>query len=145
MSSDGAVAVTGNTVVQVTMKQLYISIASLLGGLAVICSVGIAGAWAIIGGIREDVKISMAGLRDDVKEIRTSVQGLQTTNADLGTKIAVLNTSVANLSAKIDDVQKQPSFFTDPKFAAALADQLKKAGLDDQKIIILPLIGPFPR
>jgi hypothetical protein len=122
---------------------LLVAIGGLLAGLFGLGALALAGAWAIIGGIRDDVKINVGGLREDVKEIRTSVQGLQTTNADLGTKIALLNVSVANLSTKIDDIQKQPSVFADPKFAAALAEQLKKAGLE--KIIIIPMTGQFPR
>jgi hypothetical protein len=50
----------------------------------------------------------------------------------------LLSASVTSLSAKLDDIQKQPSIF-DPKFAASFVEQLKKNGLDDQKIVILPV------
>jgi hypothetical protein len=139
MAGDGAVTLTESTAVQVTMKQLLIAVGSLLIGLFVLAGVAIGAAAVIVNGIRDDAKASVGLLRDNVKEIRSVVQGFQNSNADLGKQIAALTVSVSNLSMKIDDVQKQPAAFTDPKFAAAFAELLKKNGLDDQKIVILPV------
>jgi septal ring factor EnvC (AmiA/AmiB activator) len=138
MASDVAVTLTESTAVQVTMKQLLIAVGSLLFGLLVLAGGAIGAAAVIVNGIRDDAKASVNLLRDDVKEIRSAVQSFQSSNADLSKQIAVLNASVTALSTKLEEIQKQPSVF-DPRFAAALAEQLKKNGLDDQKIVILPV------
>jgi prophage DNA circulation protein len=140
MAGDGAVTLTESTTVQVTMKQIY----TLLIGLAVLGGLAVSAGAVIVNGIREDAKANVNLLRDDVKEIRSAVQGFQNSNADLSKQLALLNASVTSLSAKLEDIQKLPPIFSDPRFAAGLAEQLKKNGLDDQKIVIVP-IPQLPR
>jgi hypothetical protein len=143
MAGDGAVTLTESTTVQVTMKQLLIAVGSLIVAMFVMGGIAISAGAVIVNGIRDDAKASVSLLRDDVKEIRGAVQSFQNSNADLSKQIAVLSASVTTLSSKLDDIQKQPSIL-DPKFAAAFAEQLKKNGLDDQKIVILP-VPQLPR
>jgi hypothetical protein len=83
MGSEGAVTLTESTTVQVTMKQLAIGLIAILIGLFTLAGIAISAAAMIVNGIREDAKVSVNLLRDDVKEIRSAVQGFQNSNAGL--------------------------------------------------------------
>jgi hypothetical protein len=144
------IEIEGNTVVALTMKQV-------ITGIGALVLLGLGGIWAIlnftVGGLREDVghirnsiESLQASERDDALRIRDAENKFSLQMADLGNKITLLsvkmdavNASVTVLSAKLDEAQKQPSIL-DPKYAAFFVDQLKKAGLDDQKVIIVPMM-----
>jgi hypothetical protein len=156
--------VSAETTVTITMKALVISLLTIAG--IVVAAGGIlAGSFAYnLGHIRDDVK----GVRDSVDGLRTAdkdslsrsrdveiklteqIGGLRTDLAtfsgkfdNLGSKLDSMVTSVNGLSTRMDkyqaDLSSIQATWSDPKRIAEFAEALKKQGLGDQPIVIVPL------
>jgi hypothetical protein len=157
--------IDASTPVTMTVKQL---------GAGVIATVLL-----IIGGLWAVLSFTIGGLRDDVVNTRQSIQvlqvadkdgaihvrdteiklieqisGLRTDIAGFSGKLDSTNNAIAGLNRRMDDVQKQvaarQAAFNDPKSALSFVQTLKNAGLDDNKVVVVPygfsgLNATFPK
>jgi hypothetical protein len=139
-----------NTPVHMTVKHVFIVIGLSVGAL-----------WAIFA-------LTTSGLRDDVSAIRGSLDRLQLSDKSgavhvgdvenkLSTQIGELRTDIAALSVNIKSLQSSMAAFSgqlrdvqkwilarqvaynDPKTFELFAERLKKAGLDQNKFVVVPL------
>jgi septal ring factor EnvC (AmiA/AmiB activator) len=150
--------VDAETVVTLTLKQILTGIVAL---------VVLAGAvlWTVlsftIGGARDDVRT----IRDSIVALQTAdretlnrtrdvelklteqIAGMRTDFVNASNKLDNLGTSINALTGRIDNYQKDLAAaqisLNDPKRMAQLIDSLKQAGIDEQKIIIIPFGLPF--
>jgi len=157
--------VDGDTTVALTIKQLVASVVTLIAGgaavLALVLTLTLSGVREDVSKIREAVQTSEresasranateGKLGDQIALLRTDVAllvgKLDTTNKWL----EMTNKSIDGLAAGLVQTQKQMADFqkqvsarqvnlSDPALSKAIANSLKDAGIDDPKVIILPL------
>lgn len=147
------------TQVIVTMKTILAAVAALIvGGGAVL--------WTVlsftVGGMRDDVKSirdatqtlqvadkdSAIRIRETENRLIEKMGGLNLSIADLSGKLGATSTTMASLSGRIDEIQKSVAkrqravwdWDTDDSKAAAaiFVANLKKAGLSDDKVVVVP-------
>jgi hypothetical protein len=157
------------TPVTITMRQIY----WVVGAIAVAAVTTVLATWAVdvwtVGGIREDithlkgndsdnnrriadvnVKFAdqMQGLHADLNNLRTDIKGLGTDLKYFSDRVEGVNKSITGLDAGIGKLDAQLASFqsawTDPKYAAGFVENLKKSGIEADKIVIVPLVPPPP-
>jgi hypothetical protein len=147
-----------DTPVTFTMKQLLTTIAAAI----VLCGVVL---WTVlsftIGGMRDDVSAIRGSMhylqtadrdgairiRDTEGKLAEQIGGLRTQLVGLSGKLETVNISISALSERLNDVQKQvasrQASLNDPKTAFAFVETIKKAGLEDSKIVFVPFDASF--
>jgi chromosome segregation ATPase len=85
----------------------------------------------------------MQALHGDLNNLRTDIKSLGTDLKYFSDRVEGVNKSVTGLDAHLGRLDAQLASFqatwSDPK---ALAESLKKAGVEGQKIVIVPLVPP---
>ena len=149
--------VDGETAVTLSMKQLLSGIAALI-----LLSGGVL--WAVLA-------FTIGGMRDDLRTIRDSIVVLQKADRDtvirgrdleveLIKQVAGLRMDIATLRTDLDkavgvlkvsveglhkDFTVMQASWNDPGRVKSLIEELGKAGIDREKVIIVPMPGPIPQ
>jgi prefoldin subunit 5 len=92
-----------------------------------------------------NVKLSeqIQGLHSDLNNLHSDITGLGTQFKYFSDKLDTVNKSIAGLDNRIDKFDAQlastQAAWSDPKAAATFVENLKKAGVESDRIIVVPL------
>jgi hypothetical protein len=163
-------SIGGDTVIQLTMKQL-------IWGIGVVLVGGAGLAWLVFGqitsGVREDVgairqsiQALQTGEKDGIRrvgetdtklstaiaELRVAIQGLDGRIAAFDGKLDMLNKSMSTVLVDLTNMQKQlaarQAALNDPKNFDAFATKLSNLKFSDKNVVVVPYepyFTPQPR
>lgn len=155
-NTGSAAAISASTTVQLSMTQLLVGIAGLVGGAWLVFSTTTAGLRDDVGAIRQSISSLQAGEKDGIRQVgatdqkltgeiaalRVAIVGLDGRVVGFDNKLDGLSKSMGQLTSQLGDVQKQLSVrqasHFDQKSLEALSAVLKGKG-DDRQIIIVPM------